>query len=374
MNSKIKFLSYYLPQYHPIPENDEWWGKGFTEWTNVTKAAPLFKWHKQPILPGELGFYDLRVPKVQEQQAKLALDYGIDGFIYYQYWFGEGKMLLEKPAEAMLKNKNIKLPFCFCWANETWKGVWHGLHNPKVLIEQKYGGEEDYTAYFNYLLPFFKDDRYIKIDNKPMFRLYKTQEIPDVEVFIEVFIKNAKAHGFSGIHFIATGYANSKQVLENENIKGVVAVENFHKLKFIDYYKYSRFTLIKKIETKALQLLGFYDKVGYRKKPLVIDYKKGLKRLKVVIPNKKYIPCVVPNWDNSARSGMQSMIFKNTSPKLFYQNLKIHVKEFKKHKENPPFVVIKAWNEWAEGNYLEPDRKYGRKWLEAIKIIKDKYV
>ncbi len=187
----IQFLAYYLPQYHPIPENDEWWGKGFTEWTNVAKAKPLFKGHYQPILPADLGFYDLRVPEVQQAQAKLAQEYGIDGFIYYQYWFGNGKKLLEKPAENMLKNKKVDFPFCFCWANETWKGIWHGLDNPNVLIEQTYQGESGYVEYFNYLLPFFNDERYIKVDNKPMFHVYKLQDIPDLELFIEKFNKMA---------------------------------------------------------------------------------------------------------------------------------------------------------------------------------------
>lgn len=166
MQNKIKFLAYYLPQYHPIQENDEWWGKGFTEWTNVKKALPVYKGHKQPIIPGELGYYDLlKDVDVQKKQADLAKQYGIDGFIYYQYWFGGGKMLLEKPAEKMLADKSIDLPFCFCWANETWSGIWHGAEN-KILIEQKYLGKNDYIQYFEYLLPFFKDDRYIKIDRK----------------------------------------------------------------------------------------------------------------------------------------------------------------------------------------------------------------
>ena len=171
--NKIQLLAYYLPQYHPIPENDEWWCQGFTEWTNVTKARPLFKGHNQPILPGELGFYDLRLTEIQQKQSELALEHGINGFIYYQYWFDNNKLLLEKPAENMLYNKSIEIPFCFCWANETWTGIWHGMDNPKILIEQKYNGEEGYKLYFKYLLPFFKDNRYIKIDNKPMFHIYK---------------------------------------------------------------------------------------------------------------------------------------------------------------------------------------------------------
>lgn len=371
MNKKIKFLTYYLPQYHPIPENDKWWGKGFTEWTNVTKAKPLYKWHQQPILPGELGFYDLRLPQIQEKQAALAKEYGIDGFVYYQYWFGNGKMLLEQPAESMLANKNVDIPFCFCWANETWKGVWHGIDKPKSLIEQKYGGKKDYIAYFNYLLPFFKDERYIRIDNKPMFHIYRLNDIPDVDLFINTFEKLAVEQGFNGIYFVATGKANSDIVINRSNIYGSVGVENFHKVKFIDYYTYSKFRLISKIEKKFLYYLGYFDKVGYRKKPLVINYQKALKRINTTIPNKKFIPCIVPNWDNTARSGMKSMIFKNTSPSTFYEHFKILMTEYVKHKENPPFIMIKSWNEWAEGNYIEPDQMNGRAWLEVVKKIKE---
>lgn len=371
--SKIKILSYYLPQYHPIPENDEWWGKGFTEWTNVKKATPLFKWHEQPIVPGELGYYDLRNADVQEKQAQLANEYGVDGFIYYQYWFGNGKMLLEKPAEAMLNNRKVDIPFCFCWANETWKGVWHGLHNPKVLIEQQYGGDKDYIAYFNYLLPFFKDERYIKVNNKPMFHIYRVSQLPDLDVLINLFNTMAKEHGFNGVYFVATGEYYSNTVLENKHIYGAVGVENFHKMKFIDTYNFSKNKWIKRIESKILYHLGFYDKVGYRNKPLVIDYKKGLRKYNYKIPNKKYIPCVVPNWDNSARSGQKSMIFKNADPQIFYKYMKKCLEAYKNHPDNPSYMVIKSWNEWAEGNYLEPDLKYGREWLEAIRKIKDEF-
>ncbi|MBG6109811.1 hypothetical protein IWX84_000672 [Flavobacterium sp. CG_9.10] len=371
MSNSIKFLAYYLPQFHPIPENDAWWGKGFTEWTNVTKAKPLFKGHYQPILPGELGFYDLRLPEVQEQQAKLAEDYGIDGFIYYQYWFGNGKMLLEKPAEAMLKNKNISLPFCFCWANETWKGIWHGLDNPYVLIEQTYQGEEDYIAYFNYLLPFFKDERYIKVNNKPMFHIYRLDHIPDLNNFIEIFNKLAIKMGFNGIHFVATGNVDSKNVINNESIYGVVGMDVFNDIRYQQKTYYDRQSFLGKLENRILAKSGYTDVVEHRKKPLILDYSKGIMKFNVLFPHSKYIQCVFPNWDNTARSGLQSLIFKNANPQAWFNHFNNAIKELKKNKANPQLIVIKSWNEWAEGNHLEPDAKFGREWLEVIQKIKN---
>ncbi len=371
MKSEIKFLAYYLPQFHPIPENDKWWGKGFTEWTNVAKAKPLFKGHYQPILPSELGFYDLRVPEVQEAQAELAKEYGIDGFIYYQYWFGNGKMLLEKPAEAMLKNKNVDLPFCFCWANETWKGIWHGLDNPEVLIEQQYEGEEGYIAYFEYLLPFFKDERYIKIDNKPMFHVYQLLEIPDVDVFLSVFNRLAKLNGFDGVYLIATRGTESEYIKNNESIYGVVGLDVFNQIRYSQKTYFDRTSLLGRIENKIYTKIGHTNNVGQRLKPLILDYKNGVKKLTITINNSKIIPCVFPNWDNSARSGKKSMIFKNSDPEVWYLFLKQAVTTLSVNKDNPQFVVIKSWNEWAEGNYLEPDVKFGRKWLEKIKQVKN---
>ncbi|WP_312767471.1 glycoside hydrolase family 99-like domain-containing protein [Epilithonimonas sp.] len=368
---EIKYLAIYLPQYHPIPENDEWWGKGFTEWTNVTKAKPLFKGHYQPILPADLGFYDLRVPEVQEEQAKLAKTYGIDGFIYYQYWFGNKKMLLEKPAEKMLANKKVNIPFCFCWANETWKGIWHGLTESSVLIEQTYPGHDDYMDYFNYLLPFFLDDRYIKIDNKPVFCLYKIKDIPDLDSFLDLFNKLAQENGFDGIYFISVGYTERRIVKDDNRICGAIAAEAFNKIRY-NYDPFFSNRFLRHYEFRIKRKMGYTNEVIHRKKPLIIDYKRIIDELDINITNNKVIPCVMPNWDNSARSGQKSLIFHNSNPELWEKHLDNVVKELKKHSENPPFVVIKSWNEWAEGNYLEPDRKYGHKWLEAVKKVKIK--
>lgn len=372
-NTKIKFLAYYLPQFHPIPENDKWWGKGFTEWTNVKKAKPLFKNHYQPIIPGELGYYDLlQQPKIQEKQAELALTNGVDGFIYYQYWFGNGKMLLEKPAEKMLENKSINIPFCFCWANETWKGIWHGLDNPEVLIEQTYNGKKDYTAYFNYLLPFFKDSRYIVIDNKPMFHVYKLNDIPDLEVFIKVFNSLAIKAGFNGVYFVSTATKDDDLKLNNINVDGQVGLDVFFKMRYKKPSFFPSKSFLGKVEAKLKRLFWPSRSIGERKKPLIFDYAKGVSNFNVKFLNKKYIPCVFPNWDNSARSGKKSLIFKNATPTAWKKHLEAAVKELQNNPENPQFVVIKSWNEWAEGNYLEPDEKFGSQWLKVVKEVKVK--
>jgi len=368
----IQFLAYYLPQFHPIPENDTWWGKGFTEWTNVAKAKPLFKGHYQPILPSDLGFYDLRVPEVRNEQAKLAKEYGVDGFIYYQYWFGNGKMLLEEPAEAILKLQQPDFPFCFCWANETWKGIWHGLDNPEILIEQTYQGEQGYSAYFNYLLPFFKDKRYIKVNNKPMFHIYRIEDIPDLDIFTKVFNDLAIKEGFDGIYLIATVVSDPDIVLRNEAFYGQVGIDVFQKMRYSQNTIFPQKSILLRIELKVKYLLGYTNKVGIRKKPLIFDYARGVADFNVKFPYKKYIACVFPNWDNSARSGKKSMIFKNADPEAWQSHLQIAVDELLQHPENPQFIVIKSWNEWAEGNHLEPDMKFGLRWLQAVKKVKDK--
>ncbi|WZL88440.1 glycoside hydrolase family 99-like domain-containing protein [Salinimicrobium sp. 3283s] len=370
-NRKIEFLAYYLPQYHPIPENDKWWGKGFTEWTNVVKAKPLFKGHEQPKLPSSLGFYDLRLAEARAAQTKLAKENGIDGFIYYQYWFGNGKMLLERPAEEMLRDREPDFPFCFCWANETWKGIWHGVDNPEVLIKQTYNGEDDYRQYFAYLLPFFKDSRYIKVDSKPMFHIYRVENIPDFDNFSKIFNEEARKNGFKGIYIISTIVADVDKIVAREDIYGQVGLDIFHRMRYNQDLLFPKNKFLLKLERKIKKKIGHTNKIGERQKPLIFDYKKGVSKLNVEFPHKKYISCVFPNWDNSPRSGKKSLIFKNSNPNAWQEHLQVAVDELVKNPGNPPFIFIKSWNEWAEGNYLEPDTRYGMQWLEAVKNVKD---
>ena len=203
MGNKIKIIAFYLPQFHPIPENDKWWGKGFTEWTNVGKAKPLFRGHYQPRVPADLGYYDLRIPEVRESQANMAKSFGIDGFCYWHYWFGNGKRLLERPFNEVLQSGRPDFPFCLAWANQSWQGISHGIKNKKILIEQLYPGKEDYINHFNSLLPAFKDSRYIRINDKPVFVIYKPLDIPKIQEFILLWNNLALQNGLKGIFFIS---------------------------------------------------------------------------------------------------------------------------------------------------------------------------
>jgi Glycosyltransferase WbsX len=275
-------LAYYLPQFHPIPENDEWWGEGFTEWTNVRKAKPLFSGHKQPLVPGELGYYNLMDKEVQIRQSEMAEKYGIDGFIYYQYWFGNGKMLLEKPAEQMLRTPEIKTPFCFCWANETWRGVWHGLSENKMLIEQTFPGKEDFEQYFEYLLPFFKDSRYIKINNKPLFHVFRFGHFPDPDLFIKTFNDLAVKAGFDGMYLIVA--PDTVMAAQYEEIYGEVGLDVFQKMRYSKGYIFNVNTIPGRIERRLLRILGYSEDILKRKKPLKFDYVKGVSGMNVHIP------------------------------------------------------------------------------------------
>ena len=194
MSSKARVIAFYLPQFHPIPENDEWWGKGFTEWTNTAKAKPLFPGHYQPHVPADLGFYDLRVPEARFAQAEMAKEYGIEGFCYYHYYFA-GKRLLERPFDEVLNSGMPDFPFCLCWANQTWTGIWHGSPD-RVLIEQTYPGPGDDERHFDYLCKAFHDQRYIKVDGKPMFLVYCPKELPEPEKTTEFWRRNGSSERY----------------------------------------------------------------------------------------------------------------------------------------------------------------------------------
>lgn len=203
MNDGNRIIALYLPQFHPIPENDGWWGKGFTEWRNVGKAQPLFRGHYQPRVPADLGYYDLRVSEAREAQAEMAKKYGVEGFCYWHYWFGNGKRLLERPFQEVLLSGSPDYPFCLAWANESWKGFFHGVNGRETLIEQQYGSEDDYKEHFYSLLPAFKDPRYIRVDGKPLFMIYSPLSLPDARSFISLWQKLAYENGIAGVHFVA---------------------------------------------------------------------------------------------------------------------------------------------------------------------------
>lgn len=348
-NTSPRILAIYLPQYHPIPENDLWWGKGFTEWMSVSAAKPLYKGHNQPILPGELGFYDLRLPELQVQQAKLAKDYGIDGFVYWHYWLGDGKRLLERPAEQMLHNKNVDIPFCLAWANHSWKGVFFGAKG-QTLIQQTYGGEDDYRKHFETVLPYFKDERYIRVNGKPLFGIFKPSDIPNCQQFITLWQQWAKEEGLNGITFYGELYGETPE-------------------KFgLDFSTYSRHRVIEHLDSKK-GIRRYWERFrrGIPIRLKAFPYSDAMKYfIKENLADTEW-PTIVTGWDTTARLQKDAVILYDRTPELFRVHVKQVLEKVRNRNHEHNIVFVKSWNEWAEGNYLEPDREYGRAFLEVLK-------
>lgn len=334
-----KLIALYLPQFHPIPENDTWWGKGFTEWTNVAKAKPLFNGHYQPHVPADLGFYDLRLPETRQAQADLAKQYGIGAFCYYHYWFA-GKRILERPFNEVLESGQPNFPFCLCWANQSWTGIWHGAPE-RMLIEQTYPGEDDYIKHFYALLPAFLDKRYIRVNNKPMFVVFRPSEIPNPKQFVALWQALAIKNGLDGIHFVGFTWDWDWNHL-SDGFDAALPQHNIPLLTNPDNPSQSHTTF-------------------YRYSDVQTHF----------IPSKLsshiLYPCVLPNWDNTPRSGSNGMVFHDSSPELFRSQFR-HALAWSMNKPSDErFIFIKAWNEWAEGNHLEPDLRFGHGFLQVIK-------
>lgn len=351
---KIKIIAFHLPQFHPIPENNKWWGDGFTEWRNVAKARPLFTGHRQPLLPGELGFYDLRLPEILEQQAELATWAGISGFCYYHYWFA-GRLLLEKPLELLLSLKTPTLPFCLCWANHSWTGHWAG-RSEDVIVEQTYPGYEDDRNHYLYLRKFFRDERYITIDKKPVLFLFHPSHIPNLEQFVNNIKNWAEEDGFLGVHIV--GIDHNAELLS----LGLDALAP-HSLNIAlkNYLTGSK---------KAIQLVRH----KFLKYPRwVIDYSKFIENFEnYKYDGSTYMPTAIPNWDNTPRIGTRGVVLNNSNPELFKKHLISSAVGFRSGSDTcEKVLLIKSWNEWAEGNYLEPDLIYGRAWLNAVREFRE---
>lgn len=365
MNSTVRVIAFYLPQYHPFKENDEWWGKGFTEWTNVAKAQPLFRGHYQPKIPADLGFYDLRLPEVREAQARLAQEAGIEGFCYWHYWFN-GHELMERPFWEMVKSGEPNYPFCIGWANETWKSkMWNKdgslAEGTKTLIEQTYS-EEDDIAHFNKLLPVFKDYRYIKVDGKPLVFIHRGKDLPSH--VIGSWNNMAKRAGLCGIHFV--GRVNNpelssiKEELDDLFKKGFDAL-TIPRLGLL----HNEGTVVNKLYHQVKSLLKYN---GCRH---VVEYKDEIKTY--VDPEydgrENIYPVIYPNWDHSPRSGKNCLIINGSNPLLFKEYLRNIIELIRNKNPQHKIVFLKSWNEWGEGNYIEPDIKYGKGYLDALKDV-----
>jgi hypothetical protein len=372
MPTKLRPIAIYLPQFHPIKENDEWWGKGFTEWTNVTKAKPLFKGHYQPHLPTDMGFTDLRVPDVREEQAKLAKEYGIYGFCYYHYWF-DGKRILERPFQEVFESGKPDFPFMLCWANENWTRTWDGKES-NVLLEQNYS-VEDYRKHIQHLIPYFKDQRYIRIQNKPVIAIYKTQKIPNIQVLLQVWREEAAKEGMElYITRFETDDTNKKK--DSEGFDAAVEFQPHGGIaNYIDKYWIDRMRKNGELnfENLLISLKSRMDR-WFKAKGLIVDYKKFIKVLSRFKPEAGYkrFRGVTPGFDNTARKKLNYFILKNSTPELFGNWVFNAASEFEPYSAEENLFFINAWNEWAEGNHLEPCRKWGRSYLEALKTNLEK--
>lgn len=369
----VKIIPFYLPQFHTIPENDEWWGKGFTEWTNVKKAQPIFSGHDQPRVPLNKDYYNLLDDNIKIRQTELAKKYGIFGFCYYHYWFKDGKKLLEKPAEQMLKNKNIDFPFCFSWANENWSKNWDG-GNREVIMRQDYGKEEDWENHFAYLLPFFKDKRYITVHGKPLFIIYKPEQIIYLYQMINYFRKRAVEEGFPGLCMafqfptyygdmfyrddifdyrigFEPVYSRSAHAIRQSSNAKVARVRKLFGEDMISKYRVRKNADLSggggKSQTASLY---FYDETWEK-----------------ILNNQwtnEFLPGAFVDWDNTPRN-KHGVLYADFSIGKFEKYMKQLVQ--RAGKEKKPMIFINAWNEWGEGAFLEPDEKYRYQKLEAVK-------
>lgn len=357
---KSRVIALYLPQYHPTPENDEWWGKGFTEWTNVGKAKALFKGHEQPKVPTELGYYDLRLPEVREQQAEMARDAGVSGFCYYHYWFGNGKRILERPFEEVLKSGSPTFPFCLCWANESWHSkFWNidGTVQRKLLVEQTYPGDDDIIEHFFTLLPAFKDDRYIKVYGKPFFMIYLPLAYDNVSHFINLWQKLALDNGLPGIYFVG------HLVHGNE-----ITTDNIEKIKSLGFDSVNVAGLFRGIRHFKVSLCDRIRRKLFNR-PNILKYSQVLPYLIMESDKKPYVlPTITPCWDHTPRSGSGGDVLIECTSELFEKNISDAVDFVSDHPEEEQIIILKAWNEWGEGNYMEPDLLHGR---ERIDILRD---
>ncbi len=352
-----KLIAFYLPQYHSIKENDDIHGKGFTDWLNVAKATSLCNGHRQPQLPIDVGFYDLSHVDVMYRQVELAKKYGIYGFCFHYYWFS-GRRVLEKPIMNFLHNKDLELPFCLCWANENWSKLWDG-GDKEVFIKQDLN-DNDFQGFFDDILPFFSDERYIKINNKPLLIIYKTHTLNEdvLKRFIVFMNETAKKHGFDGVYLLTTNsWEYDASLAKKAEELGFDATMEFPPHGLI-------FGKGKQIEDYQIKT-DIYDK---KFQGMVIDMNKIINE-KIYKTNAKF-KGLFPSWDNSPRKCHTGCFLMQTSINDYKKWLEDTIYDTKmNNSKDEQFIFINAWNEWAEGAHLEPDHKTGYAYLQATKDV-----
>lgn len=352
----VRAIAIYLPQFHPIPENDAWWGKGFTEWTNVAKARPSFKGHYQPHLPADLGFYDLRLPEARQAQATLAREHGIHGFCYYHYWFN-GRRLLERPVNDMLASGQPDFPFCLCWANENWTRRWDG-QEAEILMRQNYCAEDD-VAHLQALIPAFRNPRYLRIKGRPVFLIYRASKLPDLKGTLARWRAEAVRVGLPGL------YLCNVECFETEH--GQTATNDFDAaVEFAPDWTCSPKPLQRTFVDRVARKLKLSNGAGFVHR--IYSYREtAANMLQKPAPDYLRFPCVTPSWDNTARRKTNGVILEGAEPAIYEQWLTEVVARFKPPSPEENLIFINAWNEWAEGNHLEPCQRWGRGYLEATR-------
>lgn len=365
-----RVIAFYLPQFHPVAENDAWWGKGFTEWHNVAKARPLFDGHRQPHLPADLGFYDLRVPETRAAQAAMARDCGVEGFCYWHYWFGNGRRIIERPFDEVLGSGEPALPFCLAWANESWSGIWHGSPH-SVLLEQTYPGRDDELAHFEFALRAFRDPRYLCVDGKPIFVVFKPHGLPSTGHFIDHWRELAHRAGLPGLYFVAICNVHRDGIDRYHD----PLLAPFDAVTPLVPQEYSenlprgrRGRWMRRLKTRDLGA-RLNRLTGHRlRQPLRYEYADVVDAALQDMPEgNRYLPCVLPGWDNTPRSGHRGIVYEHSTPALFGRYLEKAIARVEGRPPQQAIVFLKAWNEWAEGNYVEPDSCHGNAYLDAIR-------
>lgn len=375
----VKYLAIHLPQFHPVPQNDRWWGRGFTEWTNVVRARPRFPGHQQPHLPADLGFYDLRLPEARAAQAELARAHGIDGFCYYHYWF-QGQRLLERPVDEILASGKPDFPFCLCWANESWSRRWDGGEH-HVLMAQNYD-EADDVAHFKWLLRAFQDQRYIRVGGKPLFLFYRAHDITTLPHLVPTWQRLAAEAGLPGLYLVSV--RNSWNAAFDPRAHGLQASMRFQPFwQHVDDVHARGLGVRIEREVRAALSAGTYgnlptrvlaragtralDRVRPQPRDRVVDYAAFVAEAQRAAPPPwREFPGITPMWDNAARRQTGATILHGSTPALFEDWLTQVTAQARALPAGERLVFINAWNEWAEGNHLEPDEAHGRAYLEAV--------
>ena len=360
LRAEPRLIAHHLPQFHPTAQNDAWWGKGFTEWANVTKAKPLFKGHAQPHLPADLGFYDLRLPEARHAQAELAKEYGLGGFMYYHYWFS-GTRILERPVQEILSSGEPDFPFCLCWANESWSRRWDGREN-ELLIRQEYS-EADVRNHCAWLADAFKDRRYIKVGTRPVFAIYRYHHVPQDLDLLGRMRESIARLNCPDPYFVASNAHAPWYDFREAGFDNVLDFQpSFGRLRGVDDHR----------RRTAGRLLRNLQLGKLNASLRLYDYEQACLTMEPSLPFET-IPCVPVGWDNSPRRQSRGAVFVNNTPAAFGRMLERRLELWSESKPSTDLFFLNAWNEWAEGNYLEPDVEFGRGFLEALALALERF-